>query len=111
LSAARQPPTLLRGHAYAATLHPEIGEKCYVVVSNNQRNRHLPSALAVRLTTSPKPALDSVVETARDDPVHGRALCDDIVELWRDEVRTDLGVMSPLTMRRIGDGLRAALAL
>lgn len=56
----------------------EHGEKPYVIVSNNARNRALPIYLAVRITTSPKPLLPSIIELAPEDPVvAGRALCDD----------------------------------
>lgn len=43
------------------------------------------SVLAARLTTTPKPALASIVEMASADPFSGRVVCDDIVELWPDE--------------------------
>ncbi|HVV75040.1 MAG TPA: type II toxin-antitoxin system PemK/MazF family toxin [Mycobacteriales bacterium] len=101
---------LVRGRVYSALLSglDDIGEKYYVVVSNNRRNRALESVLAVRLTTSAKPNIPSIVETVPSDPVVGRVLCDDVVELWPDEVRRDLGSLSVGTMRRVADGLRAA---
>ena len=102
---------LLRGRAYAATLSNIGVEKYFVVVSNNQRNRALDSVLAVRVTTSAKPALPSIVELGPADPLVGRVVCDDIVELYADEVSRELGALSPRTMDRLGDGLRAALAL
>jgi len=37
------------------------GEKPWLVVSNNARNTHLRSALVVRVTTSAKPPLPSIV--------------------------------------------------
>lgn len=102
---------LVRGRVYAAVLSERLGEKPYLVVSNNRRNRALDSVLAVRVTTSQKPELASIVATTPADPIAGRVLCDDLVELWPDEVRRDLGACSPATMRRVGDGLRAALGL
>lgn len=51
---------LERGRVYAAVLGT-LGEKYYLVVSNNQRNRNLDSVVAVRLTTSLKPPLPSIV--------------------------------------------------
>lgn len=102
---------LRRGRVYAATL-PSIGaEKYFVVVSNNRRNAALGSVLAVRLTTSEKPALPSIVELGPREVVHGRAVCDDITELFEGEVIRDLGALSPQAMRQVDDGLRAALAL
>lgn len=102
--------TLVRGRLYAAVLDglDDIGEKYYLVVSNNRRNAALDSVLGVRLTTSHKPTIPSIVETAPTDPVVGRVLCDNVVELWEDEVRRDLGALSTGTMRRVADGLRAA---
>lgn len=102
--------TLLRGRVYSAVLSglEAVGEKYYLVTSNNRRNAALNSVLAVRLTTSAKPAIPSIVETDPADVFVGRVVCDDVVELWDDEVRRDLGAMSPQTMRRVADGLRAA---
>ena len=102
---------LVRGRVYGAVLTEALGEKPYLVVSNNRRNHALTTVLAVRITTRQKPDLSSIVETSPEDPVAGRVLCDDIVELWPDEIRRDLGALSPATMKRVGDGLRAALGL
>jgi mRNA interferase MazF len=102
---------LLRGRAYAATIDPQVGRKYYLVVSNNRRNAALHTALAARLTTSVKPALASIVETVAADPLAGRVLCDDLVELWEDEVHEDLGALSRPTMRAVDAGLKAALGL
>lgn len=102
---------LVRGRVYAAVLSERVGEKPYLVVSNNRRNRALDTVLAARVTTSEKPVLASIVATTPEDPVAGRVLCDDIVEVWPDEIRRDLGACSPATMKRVGDGLRAALGL
>ena len=102
---------LQRGRVYAAVLPPMEVEKFFVVVSNNRRNRAFEQVLAVRLTTTPKPAIPSVVALPRREPVAGSAVCDDIVELYPDEVTRDLGALSPSTMRLIGAGLMAALGI
>ena len=64
-------------------------KKYYPVVSNNRRNGALPQLLAVRFTEalvkSPRTELD------RRDFFCGREVCDDIVELYPDEVTRDLG--------------------
>jgi hypothetical protein len=40
----------------------------------------------VRFTTRDKPDIDSIVELADEDmPLHGRVLCDSIIELTHDE--------------------------
>jgi mRNA interferase MazF len=102
---------LLRGRVYAARFQGIEGEKYFLVMSNNRRNRQLPQVLAVRLTTTRKPAMPSIVELDDREVFSGRVLCDDIVELWADEVTRDLGALSPRTMARVEDGLRAALDL
>jgi mRNA interferase MazF len=102
---------LLRGHVYGAKLSHIESEKYFLVVSNNRRNQQLPTVLAARLTTSPKPRLPSIVELDDREILSGRVLCDDIVELWPDEVTRDLGALTARAMARVEDGLRAALDL
>lgn len=102
---------MVRGRVYRARLSHMAEDKYFVVVSNNARNRQLPSVLAVRLTTSPKPNLPSIVEIPHGEPFVGRIVCDDIVELWDDEVRDDQGALSASTMRAVESGLKAALQL
>ncbi|MGW6255399.1 type II toxin-antitoxin system PemK/MazF family toxin [Streptomyces sp. NPDC055085] len=99
----------VRGRLYAADVG--FGEKYWLVVSNNARNLSLDDCLAVRVTTTPKPDLASVVELSAADPLNGRILCDDIVNVYKNELRRDLGALSPQTMMKIAAGLRAALAL
>jgi mRNA interferase MazF len=89
-----------------------LGEpKLFAVASNNSRNAHLPQVLAVRLTTSPKPALPSIIELGHPEAFVGRAVCDDIVELYESEIVSVVGALSPIAMRAVGRGLSAALAL
>ncbi len=87
------------------------GRKPWLVVSNNARNRALSDCLAVRVTTSPKPELASIVVLSPADPLVGRVLCDDIALLYREDLEEDRGALSPGTMMRVAAGLRAALAL
>jgi len=101
----------LRGRVYAARLSNINDEKFFVVVSNNQRNAQLPQVLAIRLTTSQKPSIPSIVELGKGEAFIGRAVCDDIVEIYEDEVVRDLGSLSPATMSAIGHGIAAALGL
>ncbi len=102
---------MLRGRVYRALPVGFETDHYFVVVSNNRRNRALSSVLAVRLTTANKPVLPSIVEVPSGEVLSGRAACDDIYELWDDEVRQDLGAFRPATMAAIDDGLRAALSL
>ncbi len=41
----------------------------------------------------------------------GSVVCDDIVEIWSDEVRRDLGALNPAAMDAVALGLMAALGL
>ncbi|HET7475031.1 MAG TPA: hypothetical protein VFJ97_03290 [Dermatophilaceae bacterium] len=41
----------------------------------------------------------------------GSVVCDDIVELWEDEVSRDIGALSRAAMGNVGRGLAAALDL
>lgn len=105
------PWPLIRGRVYAAVVPPLETEKFFVVVSNNARNAALPTVLAVRMTTSAKPKLASIIEFADQESFVGRVLCDDIVELYADEIQRDLGALSPQTMHSIEAGLKVALGI
>lgn len=101
---------LLRGRVYYADVGQ--GDKPFLVVSNNGRNTRLLTALVVRITTTDgKPELESIVELAPQDPLVGRVLCDDIFELFPDEIKREGGALTPATMVRVAAGLRSALAL
>ncbi|WP_331773363.1 type II toxin-antitoxin system PemK/MazF family toxin (plasmid) [Embleya sp. NBC_00888] len=101
-----------RGRVYLIAGDEEIGPKPFLVVSNNARNQRLDGFLAVRLTTSPKPDLASIIVLdPADRPLVGRVLCDDLHTIFRDEIVKDMGGLTPHTLQRVGVGLRAALAL
>lgn len=102
---------LLRGRVYAAKLAHIDGEKYFLVVSNNRRNAALPQVLTVRLTTTPKPVIPSIVELCHGEVFVGRVVCDDITELYADEVRRDLGALTPAAMAQVNNALKAALSL
>jgi|SRR5580658_2840598 mRNA interferase MazF len=102
--------SLLRGQVYRAKLGT-TEPKYYLVVSNNRRNAALDDVLVVRLTTTAKPPLPSIVELGPPDPFTGRACCDDITWMAEAEVQKYLGALTPATMKRIEVGLRAALAI
>lgn len=102
---------LLRGRVYAARLSHLNEDKYFLVVSNNRRNRQLQQVLAVRLTTSPKPELPSIVRLNPPEVFTGSVVCDDIVEIWQDEVKRDLGALSHSAMVSVEQGLKAALGI
>jgi mRNA interferase MazF len=101
---------LLRGQVVRA----DIGfdePKLFVVVSNNRRNQHLQQVLAVRLTTTRKPPIPSIVELVHPEAFVGRAVCDDIVEIYENEILGVIGGLSVPAMRAVNAGLAAALGM
>lgn len=107
----KAPWPLVRGRVYAARLSNLDEDKYFLVVSNNRRNNNFPQVLAVRLTTTVKPTLPSIVPLGPHEVVTGNVVCDDIVEIWQDEVRRDLGALSRPAMTAVARGLAAALDL
>jgi mRNA interferase MazF len=103
------PLPVQRGTIYWADIGS--GRKPWLIVSNNGRNRHLGDFLAVRITTSEKPALPSIVELAPGDPLVGRVLCDEIALLFETDLEGFGGGVTFETMMRVDAGLRSALAL
>jgi mRNA interferase MazF len=85
--------------------------KLFVVVSNNHRNRAWDSVLAARITTSVKEPHRSIIELPGRELVSGRVMCDDIIELFTDEVISVRGALTPVTMDEVNAGLTVALGL
>jgi mRNA-degrading endonuclease toxin of MazEF toxin-antitoxin module len=52
-----------------------------------------------------------MVELGSGEVMTGWASCDDIETVYDDEVRADMGAVTAQTMRRVEDGLRAALGM
>lgn len=102
---------LVRGRVYRALPMGFTKDHYFLVVSNNRRNRALESVLAVRFTTTRKPAIPSIVPASPDAALTGWIVCDDIVELYEDEVKQDVCGLSQRDMAAVGAGLRAALDL
>lgn len=102
---------ILRGRLVWAVIDEAIGRKPYLVVSNNARNQSMQSFLAVRVTTSVKPHIASVVPLDVGEPVSGNVLCDEVMMMWEDEVVAEAGALSPRAMTQVEAGLRAALGL
>lgn len=100
----------VRGNVYWADIGH--GEKPWLVVSHNARNNALGSALVARMTTTPKPPLDSIVVLDQaDKPFAGSVLCDDIETLYGDDQVRHGGALLPATIMRIDKALRVAFAL
>ena len=100
----------LRGQVFRVDLGH--GRKPWLIVSNDARNRNLKSVLAARITTTGKhSALPTVVALTAADPLVGYVLCDDIVQLYRDELTHPAGALSPSTFAAVSEGLVIALGL
>ncbi|EID81744.1 hypothetical protein W59_01199 [Rhodococcus opacus RKJ300 = JCM 13270] len=89
------------------------GEKPWVVVSNNLRNRNLNTVLAARITTTPKPGIPTAVPLGSNDPLVGSILADDLAQLFDDELKASRsgGALSPSTTVELNKALAIALAL
>lgn len=101
----------LRGEVYLIRPAGLDENKFYLVVSNNARNSNLGTALMVRITTSDKPELASIVVLPHDQCVQGRVLCDDIEEVWHDQVVRKVGALSITAMASVDEALKSALGL
>lgn len=98
----------LRGQVYLADIG--FGAKPWVVISNNQRNATLRSVLVARITTTSTHQAPTIVDLGRDDPLVGRVLCDDVQQLFRDELGRNCGALSRDSMARVNQGLRSAMS-
>jgi mRNA interferase MazF len=58
------------------------------------------------------PAIPSIVPLGpADHPLVGKILCDDVIEVYDEDVAQDSGAVTPATMRKVEDGLREAFGL
>lgn len=91
---------------------PEAGgEKPFLVVSNNVRNRQLDSVICARVSTSPnRPAeIPSIVPIEDRGAVVGKVLCDDLITVKKHRLKRRVGALPPRVMVDVGKGLRSAL--
>lgn len=101
-------PTPQRGQVYRADVG--FGAEPWLVVSNNQRNRHLSDVLALRLTTTPK-QLPTWVALSPADPLGGYVNTDNIEALGRDELGDYLGALTMDTLTKVDRALCIALGI
>lgn len=97
-----------RGEVYLARMPGFDEAKPYLVVSNNRRNAGLESVLVVRITTTLKRQLPSIVTVPDGECVVGRILCDDVQPMYPEDVQRRSGGLSRRAMRSVEDGLLAA---
>ncbi|WP_086819472.1 type II toxin-antitoxin system PemK/MazF family toxin [Allokutzneria sp. NRRL B-24872] len=101
---------VLRGQIYWSDIG--FGKKPWLVVSNNLRNRAIPSLLAVRITTTAKNVgLPTFVPLSASDPMVGVINVDDLQQLSHEELGEQTGAVSPQTLMKVNAALKVALAL
>lgn len=98
-----------RGRVYRVNIGD--GLKPFLIVSNNRRNSQLADVLAVRITTSVKPQMPSIVVLSPQEVVVGRVLCDDLLTLEKWELGDDLGALSRAAMLAVNQALKHALSI
>jgi mRNA interferase MazF len=88
-------------------------QKRFIIVSPNVRNQKLDDVLGIRLTTSPKPDLPSIVRFAPGEigEVESFAVADDIWLARKDWLGQQVGALTAAQMKRIDRALHAALDL
>lgn len=102
---------LLRGQVWAVDL-PDVGEKFFVIVSNNNRNAsRYPRVHLARLTARPQPPLPSIVRLDAHDFGGGYVLCDEVAPVSKDRLKRQVGVISPVGMRRVADAIKHVFSL
>lgn len=80
-------PDLLRGSVWGCPFGSEGELKPVIVVSSDVRNvTSFPWVHVVRVTTRVKLPLPTIVELSASDPVQGRAMCDEVEPVDRDDV-------------------------
>jgi len=101
----------VRGRVYLAPLDDDQN-KYWLCVSNNQRNGLLGEFVAVRLTSRARTLPTWVpLNFALDSGFTGYVNCDDIGPIYRDQVISDAGVLSSVTMRKVERALMIVLGL
>jgi mRNA interferase MazF len=103
-------PDPLRGQVYWYDLRP-YGRKPFLVISPNERNRRLDTVIAARVTSTQRD-LPTWVRLTDADPLPGSNVnCDDIEQVYKDELLENLGACTRATMRRVNQTLALALDL
>lgn len=103
--------SFLRGGVYYCDIGLDEPKYC-VVVSNNERNRSLNSAIVCRITTTRNPSLDGLpsrVAIPSGEPVTGYIVCDDIFPIYPEDVKRECSGFHADVMSDVAVGLRYAL--
>lgn len=91
---------------------PDVGEKFFVIVSNDNRNaRRYPRVHLARVTARAQPPLPSVVHLDARDFGGGYVLCDEVAPVAKDRLKRQVGVVSPVGMRQVADAIKHVFPL
>ncbi|MGH9000513.1 MAG: type II toxin-antitoxin system PemK/MazF family toxin [Acidimicrobiia bacterium] len=102
----------LRGTVWEYAFEDGAAPEPGVIVSNNGRNRsRWPTVHVVRVTTAPKPQLETIVELGHHEGIKGRIICDDLTFVFKEHLGKRMGALTPGTMRVVDRALKAVLAL
>lgn len=102
----------LRGTIWGFAFEPGASPKPALIVSNNPRNTSTwPHVHVVRITTAPKRPRATIVEIPAGEAMTGRVICDDLAPVPKALLGDRMGALSPATMRRVDEALKAVLAL
>lgn len=102
----------LRGTVWEYAFEEGAKPKPAVIVSNNARNRSSwPTVHVVRVTTAPKPPLDTIVELGPHEGIKGRLICDDLTFVFKEHLGRQMGALTQGTMQHVDEALKAVLAL
>ncbi|HLA67416.1 MAG TPA: type II toxin-antitoxin system PemK/MazF family toxin [Acidimicrobiia bacterium] len=102
----------LRGTVWGFRFEPDAVPEPALIVSNNARNESSwPHVHVVRITTASKQPRATIVEIPPGEGVAGRVICDDLAPVPKAQLGDRMGALSPATMRRVDQALKAVLAL
>ena len=102
----------LRGTVWEFAFEPGAPPKPALIVSNNARNESSwPHVHVVRITTASKQPRATIVEIPPGEGLAGSVICDDLAPVPKAQLGDRMGALSPATMRRVDQALKAVLAL
>lgn len=101
-----------RGHIYRVALAPEV-TGLGLVISTVPHNNRYPDCLTIGVQAGrdSQQLYPGWIRLSSGDPAFGYITCNDIGPTGRDELKEDLGELSPDTMREVERVLKMVLGL
>lgn len=101
-----------RGHIYRIAFHPDV-TVLGLIVSTDKHNRDRDEYITVQVTSGSgdQRGLPGSVRLGAGDPGYGYVVVRDIGMVGDEELREDLGEVSPETMAEVGRALKMVLGL